>query len=215
MKKLFTLCMGLIAALAIQAQSDFPVQFADKNGNIIADGTTLNITEYEESDFGDIMMRSGIFAQNTTDKDLKVKSKYTISTMNSGTFQTCFPGNCVTRTQVGSYENPEGTLLANVNKDMQTEWLPTKEGSCVVVYQINYFEKDIFGIEKEKDGPKITLNFTYSTTGVVSAKTDKAVSSQTCYDLQGRLLSQPGKGLCVVKTVYTDGTTATVKRVMK
>ena len=35
------------------------------------------------------------------------------------------------------------------------------------------------------------------------------------YDLLGRLVSQPGKGLCVVKTIYTDGTTSTVKRVMK
>lgn len=215
MKKLFTLCMGLIAALAVQAQSDFPVQFADKEGNIIPDGTTLNITEFEESDFGDVMMRSGIFAKNTTDKDLDVKAKYTISVMNSGTFQTCFPGNCVTRTQVGVYENPQGTLSASVNKDMQTEWLPTSEGVCVVEYQINYFEKNAVGVKKEKDGPKITLNFTYSTTGVATARTGKVVASQTCYDLLGRLVSQPGKGLCVVKTIYTDGTTSTVKRVMK
>ena len=44
MKKFFTLCCGLFAALAIQAQNDFPLQFADKNGNVITDGTTLNIT---------------------------------------------------------------------------------------------------------------------------------------------------------------------------
>ena len=30
MKKSFTLFMGLVAALAAQAQSDFPLQFADK-----------------------------------------------------------------------------------------------------------------------------------------------------------------------------------------
>ena len=44
MKKIFTLFMGLVAALAAQAQSDFPLQFADKDGNIIADGTVLNLT---------------------------------------------------------------------------------------------------------------------------------------------------------------------------
>ena len=35
MNKLFTLCFGLMAALAVHAQNEFPVQFADKNGNII------------------------------------------------------------------------------------------------------------------------------------------------------------------------------------
>ena len=44
MKKLFTLCLGLMAVMAVHAQSDFPVQFADKDGNIIADGTTHNTT---------------------------------------------------------------------------------------------------------------------------------------------------------------------------
>ena len=47
MKKIFTFFLGLIAALGTQAQSDFPLQFADKNGNIFEDGTVLNLTEAE------------------------------------------------------------------------------------------------------------------------------------------------------------------------
>ena len=47
MKKFLTLFWGLIAALSIQAQSDFPIQFADKDGNIIEGGTTLEIKDYE------------------------------------------------------------------------------------------------------------------------------------------------------------------------
>ena len=46
MKKLFTLFWGLLSALSIQAQSDFPIQFADKDGNIIDNEATLVLTEY-------------------------------------------------------------------------------------------------------------------------------------------------------------------------
>ena len=77
MKKLFTLCIGLVAALAIQAQSDFPLQFADKDGNIIADGTTLDITAYETDDFGDVQMPSGLYVKNTSGEAVQGGGEYT------------------------------------------------------------------------------------------------------------------------------------------
>ena len=57
MKKLFTLTLSLLFALSAAAQAtDTSVQFADKDGNIIADGSTLNLTAYESDFFGDIMV---------------------------------------------------------------------------------------------------------------------------------------------------------------
>ena len=68
MKKLFTLCLGLIAALAVQAQSESPIQFAYQDGTIIPDGTTISLTEYEKDEFdGSILMPSGLYAKNTTE----------------------------------------------------------------------------------------------------------------------------------------------------
>ena len=43
--------MCLLAALAVQAQSDFPLQFVDKDGQIIPDGTALDLMEYEVDEF--------------------------------------------------------------------------------------------------------------------------------------------------------------------
>ena len=37
-----------MAALSSQAQSDFPLQFVDENGQIITDGMELDIIDYEE-----------------------------------------------------------------------------------------------------------------------------------------------------------------------
>lgn len=215
MKKLFTLCMGLVASLAIQAQSDFPIQFADKDGNIIADGTTLNLTEYEADEFdGSILMPSGLYAKNTTDKELKMWGVYTVTVIDNGIFQTCFPVNCVQQKSKGSYETAEGTLAANELKYMQTEWIPAAEGSCSVTYQLNYYEKNAIGQEKPKEGPKVTINFTYSTSGVSSANTDKAISQEAYYDIQGRQLSENAHGLVVKKTMYADGTSKTQKHII-
>lgn len=215
MKKLFTLCLGLIAALAVQAQSESPIQFAYQDGTIIPDGTTISLTEYEKDEFdGSILMPSGLYAKNTTEKDVKMKGKYTISVIDNGIFQTCFPVNCVQQKSKGSYETAAGTLAASELKYMQTEWIPAAEGTCSVTYQLNYYEKNALGVESEKEGPKVTVNFTYSTTAINAASKGKDVSSVEYYDLQGRQLSQNAHGLVVKKTVYADGTSKTQKQII-
>ena len=56
MKQFFTLFMTLIAVIAVKAQSNFPLQFTDKEGQVIADGSVLSFTDYEIDAFGDIQI---------------------------------------------------------------------------------------------------------------------------------------------------------------
>ena len=161
MKKIFTLCFGLVAALALKAQSDFPLQFADSEGNIIADGTTLNITEFEADAFGDVIMRTKLFVKNTTGAAVQGGGTYTIQTMNNGVFQTCFPANCVRQTAVGNFTTSDGEIAPGELKDMQTEWFPSAEGACQVVYQLITFKQNPVTkkFTKDKSGPSVTLKF--------------------------------------------------------
>ena len=214
MKKLFTLCMGILATLAIQAQSDFPVQFADKDGNIIADGTTLNLTEYEADAFGDVQVPTNLYVKNITDEEIHVGGKYTITSLSSGTFQTCFPENCIRQTKTGSYETESGALAAGDLKSMQTEWFPEAEGTAVATYQLVTYKQNPITKEwktVDKEGPSVTLNFTYSTSSIGAQSSRSNVQRSTYYDLQGREVVTPAHGLFVKKTVYTDGTTSTRK----
>ena len=217
MKKIFTLCFGLMAALTLHAQSDFPLQFADKDGNIIADGTTLNLTEYEEISFGDIQMPSGLYVKNISTETVQGGGTYNIQTLSSGAFQTCFPENCAQKKTTGTFETESGAFAAGSLTNMQTEWLPEAEGTCVVVYQLQTYKQNAITQKwtVDKTGPSVTLNFTYSTTGVSAIKNDKVVSSVTYYDILGRQVSQPSRGIFVRKTVYADGTSATQKTVMR
>lgn len=200
MKKIFTLCLGLFAALAIQAQSDFPLQFADKDGNVIADGSTLNLTEAEVDDFGGIMMPSGLYVKNTTGAEVQCGGSFNVSTMSNGAFQSCFPSNCMQASKVGSYTTQNGALGAGELKTMQTEWMPTAEGSCTVTYQLMTYKQNAITKKwnADKYGPTVTLNFVYGTSGIADAARLDNSEKGICYDLMGRRVSQPAKGLYIV-----------------
>lgn len=212
MKRILTLFMGLAAVLFAQAQDNFLVQFADKEGNVIADGTTLTITDFKTDDFGDVMVAAGIYAKNTTAEPIRVKGKYSITQLPNGTFQTCFPDNCISKQNTGSYETQEGILNAQELKNMMTEWLPAAEGTCKVTYQICYYAKNDFGREALVNGPTVILNLTYNTTGITGTKAKTAgVRAIEYFDLTGRQISTPSRGVCLRRIVFNDGTTTTTK----
>ena len=217
MKKFFTLFIGLVAALAVQAQSDFPLQFADKDGNIIADGTVLNLTTAETDAFGDVQMPSGLYVKNTAGAEVQVGGVYTIKTLSNGSFQTCFPTNCVSNNKTGNYETQNGAVAAGELKDMKTEWLPVGEGTCVVEYTLVTYKQNVITTQwqKDKTGPTVTLNFTYNTTGINGAKSAKNVRNVEYYNLTGRRVQAPVHGTYIVKTTYADGTTTCKKRLYK
>lgn len=197
MKKIVSLCLGLFAALAIQAQNEFPLQFADQYGNVIADGSTLSITESEDDGFGGILMPSGLYVKNTSSDEVRCGGSFEIQSMSNGVFQSCFPTNCMQASNVGSYTTQNGAVGAGELKSMQTEWLPTAEGSCTVTYQLLTYKYNAITSKwiVDKYGPTVTLNFSYSTSGISAVKAEESV---TCYDLQGRRVVHPSKGLYIV-----------------
>ena len=217
MKKIFTLFMGLVAALTVQAQSDFPLQFADKDGNIIADGTTLDLKVAEMDDFGDVLMPTNLFVKNTSSGVVYGGGKYVIHSIGNGAFQTCFPENCIRKTSVGTYITEPGTFETGVLKDMKTEWIPSTEGSCMVTYQLITFKKNPITGKwgEDQSGPAVTLNFTYDPAGVNSTVNNKSIHRVEYYNLTGRRVQTPGRGMYIVKTTYADGTTTSKKHYYK
>ncbi len=213
MKRMFTLCWALIAALAMLAQSDFPVQFADKDGNIIADGSTLERTTYVEDDFGEVQMPALLWVKNVSNEAIQIGGTYTIESISSGAFQTCFPANCVRKTVTGTFTTGNEQLPAGQLKDMQTEWFPTAEGTCTVTYQLQTYKQNFSGKWMPGDeGPKVTLNFNYNASaGVSQAETEKEVLTVDCYNVQGQRAQDTSSGPYIKKVTYTDGTTKTKK----
>lgn len=217
MKKLFTLFWGLLTVLGLQAQSEFPVQYADKDGNIIENGSTLVLTEYEADAFGSIEMPTNLYVKNMTSESVQIGGIYTIETLDNGRFQTCFPENCVAQDKPGTYETKSGAVGADELKNMQTEWMPSGNGKCVVTYQLVTYKQNTITKEWSIDqqGPTITLDFTLTMTDIRTAGIGSKVVSVTYYDLTGQKTSHPKHGVYLQKTVYQDGSSKTHKKLFR
>ena len=215
MKKFFTLCIGLISSLAVGAQGDFPLQFADKDGNIIADGTVINLTSFETDDFGTVQMPTRLYVKNTTDAPVQGGAVYEIQSISNGAFQTCFPANCVRQQNCGLYEANNGNIEANELRYMQTEWFPESEGTCVVTYQLRTYRQNPNTGKwiVDGNGPEITLNFSYAPTGIEAITDSKEVKAVAYYTQQGQRVHPQRQGLHVVKTTLADGT-VTIKKIV-
>lgn len=217
MKKFFTFICLMGMALAASAQNDFPLQYVASDGNVVADGTTLTLTAIEEDAFGGILMPSGLGVANTSSEDVVAGSEYTISTMTNGAFQTCFPENCIQRQSTGTYQSETGTIAAGALKDMQTEWLPDQEGTCVVQYQLLTYKYNKVTKKYSLDGhgPKITLRFIYDPTSINGLETTTKISSVNYFTVDGRRVTAPVNGVYVVKVKYADGNVKTTKQMFK
>ena len=141
MKKSVIIAVGLLMGLVAQAQDGFPLQFVGNDGEIIPDGTVLNLTDIEEDFFGDLQMPSGISVMNVGDEMVYGGATYTIIAITNGRFQTCFPLHCMTQEEVGTYETGADAILPGQLKDMQTEFFPDGDGTCFVTYQLQTYRK--------------------------------------------------------------------------
>lgn len=163
--KILTIFLSLPLALSAAAQAtDTSVQFADKNGNIIADGSTLNLTEYESDYFGDIFVPSGLFIKNITDSSVRVTINYTIISMSSSSqFQICFSQTCVVQSHVGTFVSDQDDIAAGALQDMQAEWIPREMDSCIVSMSIVTYKQNAItkAWEKKGDGPTVLLKYYY------------------------------------------------------
>ena len=196
MKKSVIIAVGLLMGLVAQAQDGFPLQFVGNDGEIIPDGTVLNLTDIEEDFFGDLQMPSGISVMNVGDEMVYGGATYTIIAITNGRFQTCFPLYCMTQEEVGTYETGDG------------------DGTCFVTYQLQTYRKVGKNYFPDEDGPTITLRFATDPDGLGSIKGDKG-QSVTYYGLSGQKVERPGRGIFMKKTTFSDGSFTVRKCVLR
>lgn len=216
MKKLFTLCAAMLMGSAMAfGQVDQTFQFVDKDGNVVADGTTWTVSEKVEDLFYGLMIPSELSVKNTTGEAANVEVNFQVTQISGGAFQICFPLNCRTKTDVTEVDST-GTaeLAAGEVRDIATEWVVKPfdsdvevTGTCTATLQLKVMEQieGTFRYEVKAYGPKITLVFSNNgTTGIGSVEAVGGKKVEAYYSLSGRRLSVPQKGLNIVK--FADGT---------
>lgn len=205
MKKFFTLFFAVISAAALSAQETKSYfQFADKDGNIIPDGTTIVRDVPETDDFGTAIIHSGLYIKNVeAPEDTPLWLVSNITKIDNGTLQVCFPQNCISYNRVSSNTSGATTIASGNQADIQSEWLPTAYGECVVTYTATPLEK--FGKTYiENEGPSVTVRYILPDPAGIHQKNVAKATPVATYDAQGRLTSSTGRGIRIVR--MSDGT---------
>lgn len=144
------------------------IEFVDKDGNVVPDGTTLTLTEVtaeEDPFFGDITyyVYSHLKVRNKTAAEQAMCINMTINRIDNGIYQLCFPMNCNSYSQACSVVTDGCDLAANELRDLQTEWIPTAEGGCDVVMKVEIMRRTgtfpNFNYTYVEDGPTVTLHY--------------------------------------------------------
>lgn len=223
MKKIFTLCLALLALsiVPVMAQNDdeeidHTLEFLDEQGNVIADGSQLVRSGLFEDPFGVAQVQSGLYVRNTTRDDVFAAMEVNISRLDNGSFSCCFPGNCSQQNK--SFTTEPDVVRGNIQKQsIVTEWLPASAdsyGQAVVQLRIRMYAT-MFGKNPSAGafigyGPSVTVTFVNpDPTGIrnVNAENSKA-SVSAIYNVRGERVSKLQKGINLVR--YADATTRKV-----
>lgn len=119
MKKLFTLCLALLALSSMPAMAqdsdedeiDNTLQFVDSKGNVIADGSEITVDSLEDKGF-ECQVSSGLFVNNTSSETVYAGMEVNITRLDNGSISCCFPVNCQIGEHVGTFSTMAVKLSA-------------------------------------------------------------------------------------------------------
>ncbi len=200
MKKIFTLCL-LFCGLTAMAQT---VAFVDKDGNQIADGSTIvrNETEVDPFDPETAIIHSGLFVKNIGSVGYDVVVEANITQLDNGSVQLCFPLVCKTSEEVGTILSDRATVsTTDAPKDIQSEWIATGYGACTIIYTAKAYAVLTNNVV---DSYTVTVNYVYADPAGIGKVTVDAIP-QTYYNLSGQSIAASQHGLNIVR--LADGRT--------
>lgn len=219
MKKIFTLFVALFCTVAMFAQDTKGMfEFADKDGNVVPNGSTLTKTEVEKSGKR-LQINTGLFVKpvkpELNGEKLGVKMRVEVENLDHGTIQYCLLGQCMVASEKGTFYSPSDFVKTLDN--LATEWFmgTDKEGKALkgeatvkltlvackrVSLGLNDFGIEDFDWEEVGDCSSVTVKFVCDGTTAINGVTDNANATVVArYAADGTRLSAPQKGLNIVK----------------
>lgn len=227
MKKIFTLCVALFAAVSMFAQETKGMfEFATADGTVVPSGSVItksDVEDYTDPEDGEDNMQipTGLWIKpvktELNGEKLCVKLRVDVEKIDHGSsINFCLLGNCSTAKREGTYESNGG--FVDKLDDLQTEWMigndeetgkakygeATAKLTLVVCRKVSQ-GKDQFDIEQFKyedvgESSTVTVKFVYNekSTGINGISNANATVVAR-YAADGTRLSAPQKGLNIVK----------------
>lgn len=227
MKKIFTLCVALFAAVSMFAQETKGMfEFATADGTVVPSGSVItksDVEDYTEPEEGvdNMQIPTGLWIKpvktELNGEKLCVKLRVDVEKIDHGSsINFCLLGNCSTAKREGTYESNGG--FVDKLDDLQTEWMigndeetgkakygEAKAKLTLVVCRKVSQGKDQFDVEHFKyedvgESSTVTVHFVYNekSTGINGISNANATVVAR-YAADGTRLSAPQKGLNIVK----------------
>lgn len=226
MKKIFTLCVALFAAVSMFAQETKGMfEFATADGTIVPSGSVITKSDVEdhtdpEEGVDNMQIPTGLWIKpvktELNGEKLRVKLRVDVEKIDHGSINFCPLGNCKRVMREGTYESNDG--FVDQLDDIQTEWMigndeetdkamygEAKAKLTLVVCRKVSHGKDQSGIEQFKyedvgESSTVTVHFVYNekSTGINGISNANATVVAR-YAADGTRLSAPQKGLNIVK----------------
>lgn len=225
MKKIFTLCVALFAAVSMFAQETKGMfEFATADGTVVPSGSVITKSDVEdhtdpEEGVDNMQIPTGLWIKpiktELNGEKLCVKQRVDVEKIDHGSINFCLLGNCSTAKHKGTYES-NGGFVEQLN-DLETEWMIVDEETgkakygeataklTLVVCRKVSLGKDNLNVEHFKyedvgESSTVTVKFVYNekSTGINGiSNADATVVAR--YAADGTRLSAPQKGLNIVK----------------
>lgn len=221
MKKIFTLCVALFAAVSMFAQETKGMfEFATADGTVVPSGSVITKSDVEdhtdpEEGVDNMQIPTGLWIKpvktELNGEKLCVKLRVDVEKIDHGSIAFCLLGSCSSAVREGTYESNGG--FVDKLDDLQTEWrIGTDEETdkakygeataklTLVVCRKGSLGKDDFGFENVGESSTVTVKFVYNekSTGINGISNANATVVAR-YAADGTRLSAPQKGLNIVK----------------
>jgi len=209
-------------AVSVNAQKDKTFSFIDAAGNEVADGSTVIFYAEKKNKvpgmdmFGyTIQADFALTVKNNTNAAAEA-TLHVVAPENPthGMVQICFPGECDSHTK-GEFTTKSVSMTANEVKELHSEWVfamytPDSKDN----FESEYGSEDVSLtlMNGSKAGPTVNIHSVYADpTGITDIESADNATEVARYDLNGRKLTAPQKGLNIIK--LSNG--KTVKKLIK
>ncbi|HAH77467.1 MAG TPA: hypothetical protein DCL91_06130 [Prevotella stercorea] len=221
MKKIFTLCVALFAAVSMFAQETKGMfEFATADGTVVPSGSVITKSDVEdhtdpEEGVDNMQIPTGLWIKpvktELNGEKLCVKLRVDVEKIDHGRIDFCLLGNCISAVREGTYESNGG--FVDKLDDLQTEWRigtdeetdKAKYGEATAKLTLVVCRKDDLGVEhfgfkNVGESSTVTVKFVYNekSTGINGISNANATVVAR-YAADGTRLSAPQKGLNIVK----------------
>lgn len=220
MKKIKYLAIAAAMVLGVantnaQSAADKTFCFIDANGNEVADGSTVTFYAKTEEiipgmDFGTkTEAKFDLNVKNTTSNNAAVSAHIVTDKLSSGSLQFCFPNTCPPVVPA-DYTTDSRILAPGESIPLNSEWIPEEGtyGEADFTLQLRLMD----GNNILANGPKIKIHCIYADpAGIESLEADKNAKVVSRYNAGGQLISEPVKGINILR--LSNG--KTIKQMVK